>query len=89
MDSHQALLAALAELAFDPRHVVPSPCVSVCRIDDASQECQGCHRTMDEIIDWGRLGEDDKRRVWRALCRRAGLPFQPPPEPRSATAERP
>jgi len=30
----------------------PSPCVSICRLDDATGYCIGCLRTIDEIRDW-------------------------------------
>lgn len=71
------LLTGLAELAFDTRHMVPSPCVSVCRVDERCGLCQGCYRTMGEIIDWSQLDETGKRRVWRGVCQRAGLPDRP------------
>ena len=67
----RATLLALAELAQNPAHLAPSPCVSVCRMDPDNGLCQGCLRTIDEIIAWGRLGEPDKRRVWRDIVQRA------------------
>lgn len=30
----------------------PSPCISVCRINDATGRCYGCFRSIDEIRDW-------------------------------------
>lgn len=30
----------------------PSPCNSICRMDDATGYCIGCLRTIDEIRDW-------------------------------------
>ncbi len=72
MDDRQTLLA-LAELAQDEVHLVPSPCVSVCRMDPENGFCQGCLRTIDEIIAWGRLGETGKRRVWRDIVQRATI----------------
>jgi hypothetical protein len=30
----------------------PSPCVSICRLDEAAGWCAGCYRTIDEIRDW-------------------------------------
>lgn len=30
----------------------PSPCASICRMDDATGYCIGCLRTIDEIRDW-------------------------------------
>jgi len=49
---------------------VPSPCISVCRIDPGSGLCEGCLRTLDEIASWGSLGDDAKRSVWSAIGRR-------------------
>jgi predicted Fe-S protein YdhL (DUF1289 family) len=52
---------------------VPSPCISVCRIDGASGLCVGCLRTLDEIAVWSALDDEAKRDVWRAIAsRRAG-----------------
>lgn len=48
-----------------------SPCVAVCRMDDASGLCAGCLRTLDEIAAWGVLEEDERRAVWGALRERA------------------
>lgn len=53
---------------------VPSPCSSVCRMDAASGLCEGCFRTIDEIIAWSRLDDDGKRQVWQLLEQRAGRP---------------
>lgn len=69
MNATQTLLA-LAELAHDEAHSVPSPCISVCRMDSGSGLCQGCWRDIDEIIGWGRMGEGDKREVWRSIILR-------------------
>jgi predicted Fe-S protein YdhL (DUF1289 family) len=52
---------------------VPSPCISVCRIDAASGLCVGCLRTLDEIAAWSGLDDDARRAVWRAIAtRKAG-----------------
>ncbi|MCW5635661.1 MAG: DUF1289 domain-containing protein [Rubrivivax sp.] len=52
---------------------VPSPCVNVCRMDEASGLCEGCLRTIDEIAAWGQLDDEAKRAVWvRLEQRRAG-----------------
>lgn len=53
----------------DPRGVA-SPCISVCRIDEASGWCEGCLRTIDEIAAWSLLDDDEKRAVWSELQRR-------------------
>ena len=54
---------------------VPSPCIGVCRMH-ASGLCEGCLRTIDEIVVWGSLDDSARaavmrllparRRVWRA-----------------------
>jgi len=49
---------------------VPSPCISVCRIDPATGWCEGCYRTIDEIAHWGLLDDAEKRGVWLELNRR-------------------
>jgi uncharacterized protein len=72
MNATQTLLA-LAELAHDPAHPVPSPCVSVCRMDPGNGLCRGCWRDIDEIIAWGRMDEEGKRKVWKAITERMAL----------------
>ncbi len=52
---------------------VPSPCVSVCRLDAAAELCEGCFRTLHEITAWSVMSDADKRLVWLALPGRAGL----------------
>ncbi|HLX29328.1 MAG TPA: DUF1289 domain-containing protein [Casimicrobiaceae bacterium] len=47
---------------------VASPCISVCRIDDATGLCVGCFRTLDEIAAWGALDDEARRVVWRAIA---------------------
>jgi uncharacterized protein len=50
---------------------VPSPCISVCRMDAATGFCEGCFRTLDEIASWGMASDDGKRAVWTLLVERA------------------
>jgi uncharacterized protein len=52
---------------------VPSPCTSVCTIDQVTGFCAGCLRTLDEIALWSVLEDDDKRAVWAALKERQRL----------------
>ena len=49
---------------------VPSPCISVCRVDAATEFCEGCFRTLDEIAAWGRLDEAGKRVIWQEISGR-------------------
>lgn len=46
---------------------VPSPCVSVCVMDSQTGHCQACLRTLQEIGDWSRLPDEDKRQVWQRI----------------------
>lgn len=32
--------------------------------------CEGCLRTLDEIVQWGRADDDFKRKVWAELPHR-------------------
>ena len=51
---------------------VPSPCISVCRMDADTGLCSGCFRTLDEIVAWSRLTVAEKRDVWKLLVERVG-----------------
>lgn len=54
-----------------PDAPVPSPCISVCRMHEATGLCAGCFRTLDEIGTWGSLDDEGKRNLWRKLGERA------------------
>jgi hypothetical protein len=49
----------------------PSPCINVCRIDEATHLCVGCLRTLDEIAAWSVLTDGERRDVWMRLAERA------------------
>jgi hypothetical protein len=36
-------------------------------MNDRSGLCEGCYRTIDEIIAWSTMPDDAKRRVWQLL----------------------
>lgn len=61
----QAQRVAASEVA-----AVPSPCLSICRMDMDTGLCEGCLRTLDEIAAWGRMTEEGKREVWAQLAKR-------------------
>jgi uncharacterized protein len=48
----------------------PSPCISVCQIDDATGWCLGCKRTLDEIRDWIIMTPEERQRVLDQLTGR-------------------
>lgn len=49
-----------------PERPVPSPCVSICSLDD-DDICIGCQRSVAEITRWSRMNNDERRSVL-ALC---------------------
>jgi uncharacterized protein len=65
-------LARLASLIVASRSAdVPSPCVSICRMDAQTGLCEGCCRTIEEIAAWSQLDAGTKRGVWRRIAQRA------------------
>ncbi len=58
---------AAANAAASP---VPSPCISVCRMNAQTGLCEGCLRTIDEIVAWSTLPDDGKRAVWVEIEKR-------------------
>jgi predicted Fe-S protein YdhL (DUF1289 family) len=59
----QAALACASDL--------PSPCISLCRMRAGDGLCEGCWRTLDEIVRWSGMNGDEKRAVWIELAQRA------------------
>ena len=52
---------------------VRSPCINICRIDDATGWCVGCGRTLDEIARWGGTSDADRDAVMAALPERMAM----------------
>jgi uncharacterized protein len=73
MAVHDLLIERAREVAAGVCDEVPSPCISVCRMDPASELCEGCLRTLDEIALWGRMEEEGKREVWKLIGQRLAL----------------
>ncbi len=48
----------------------PSPCVSICRLDDRTGLCVGCFRNIDEIRDWMIMPPDERQAVLRQIDER-------------------
>ena len=65
------LRARAACVQCAPDADLPSPCVSVCRMDAHSDWCIGCLRSIDEIAAWSSLAPPARRGVWRAIEQRA------------------
>jgi predicted Fe-S protein YdhL (DUF1289 family) len=63
-------LAAQTKRVLQSSEAPPSPCISVCRMSDATTFCEGCWRTLDEIGDWVQRSADGKRAVWMRIGER-------------------
>ncbi|QVL46076.1 MAG: DUF1289 domain-containing protein [Methylophilaceae bacterium] len=59
----------------DLSNEVASPCISVCVIDEVTQICQGCFRTLHEIEDWWGLDNAQKQKVIDDANQRASSMF--------------
>lgn len=64
------LITARARTVAACGDIVPSPCISVCRISAESGLCEGCFRTLGEISAWGRLDNNSKRSFWLLIEQR-------------------
>lgn len=73
-----SLLSAAGYFDEESDEVVPSPCISVCRMADDGSSCQGCFRTIAEIRAWAGADAAQRRAIWAQLSQRAGIPFPPP-----------
>ena len=52
---------------------VPSPCVSICVIDEPTGLCAGCYRTLAEIAGWIDLSAAERHAVVANLALRRAL----------------
>jgi len=62
---------------LDSDEVVPSPCISVCRMTEDRSRCEGCFRTIDEIRAWSGADSARRRAIWVLLLQRAGVAVPP------------
>jgi uncharacterized protein len=73
MGAAELLAERARQVAAAPGDEVPSPCISVCRMDPVSELCEGCFRTLDEIAAWGRMEDEGKRETWRLIAERIAV----------------
>lgn len=48
---------------------IRSPCVSICALDDQDL-CVGCYRTGQEISDWGKMSNAERKAVLQKVQER-------------------
>ena len=49
---------------------VPSPCTSVCRMSASTGLCEGCYRTIDEIVQWASADDHVKQTILTCIEQR-------------------
>ena len=64
-------IATRAMLAGAMAEEIPSPCVSVCRMDLQRTYCEGCLRSIDEIRVWRASSDLEKKAIWALIAARA------------------
>jgi hypothetical protein len=50
--------------------MLASPCINVCRMDERSDLCAGCFRTIDEISVWSRIDDAGRVNILAAVAKR-------------------
>ena len=55
--------------------MVPSPCISVCDVSEATGYCRGCFRNLGEIANWLYMNDAQKEQVIAALDARKPVGF--------------
>ena len=64
------LIAARADTARAMAINVPSPCISVCRMNQQTWLCEGCYRSIEEIRQWSTASDRDKKAIWQCIEQR-------------------
>ena len=49
---------------------IPSPCIAVCQVDDATGNCIGCFRSLDEIREWPIMTAEQKTQTLARIAER-------------------
>lgn len=47
--------------------MMESPCVKICVYEPGSGVCTGCGRTLDEIVRWSAMSDEERRRIMAEL----------------------
>lgn len=64
---------------MEDNHSIESPCIRQCSLDE-QDICLGCHRTLDEILGWHSMDNEQKHNLlnelsFRAVTRKRGSYF--------------
>lgn len=55
-----------------------SPCRNLCALDAARAHCTGCGRTIDEIVHWRSMTDDQRAAVMARLAGQDGVAQERP-----------
>ncbi len=50
--------------------MIKSPCNSICKMNEHTELCEGCYRTLDEIIRWGMSSDEEKIKILEDVKKR-------------------
>ena len=75
-----SLLGAAGYFDKNSDEDVPSPCISVCKMNEDRSYCIGCFRSIPEIRAWAGADAAQRLAIWQQLAARAGMAFPPEPE---------
>lgn len=50
--------------------MIASPCIDVCKMDEASGLCQGCYRNLEEIAAWSGASDPERVQILAAVSQR-------------------
>jgi len=53
------------QLATDK--IMETPCINLCKIEEATGLCAGCGRTRSEIAGWSSISDGERRRIMAEL----------------------
>ena len=54
---------------------IPSPCIEVCRMNEQTGLCEGCWRSLAEIVQWANADDDEKRLILLRIEQRVAQQF--------------
>ena len=54
---------------------IPSPCIEVCRMNELTGLCEGCWRSLAEIVQWANADDGEKRLILARIEQRVAQQF--------------
>ena len=52
---------------------LPSPCISICKLNKSTGFCDGCFRTLNEISQWPSMTDVERMSLLETLIQRQGI----------------